>query len=98
MERFKPRVKPASGPDFPVTVIAARSGVEVEATTGQSLLDALISVGVRVDSSCRNGVCGTCQVRVLAGEPDHRDDVLTAAGTSPATPCWCAFPGPDPPP
>lgn len=78
-ERFKPRVKPASGPDRPVTVIAARSGVAVEAAPGQSLLDALISAGVRVDSSCRNGVCGTCQVRVLAGEPDHRDDVLTSA-------------------
>lgn len=78
-ERFKPRVRPAPGPGRRTTVIAARSGVEVEAAPDQSVLDALTSAGVRVDSSCRNGVCGTCQVRVLAGEPDHRDDVLTAA-------------------
>jgi ferredoxin len=29
--------------------------------------------------SCQQGFCGTCRVRVLAGEVDHRDRVLTAA-------------------
>jgi ferredoxin len=33
-------------------------------------------VGVR--SSCEEGTCGTCEVRVLEGIPDHRDSVLDA--------------------
>ena len=27
-------------------------------------------------SSCRRGVCGTCETTVLAGRPDHRDALL----------------------
>jgi ferredoxin len=27
--------------------------------------------------SCRQGFCRTCKVRVLDGQPDHRDTVLT---------------------
>ncbi|WP_267929664.1 2Fe-2S iron-sulfur cluster-binding protein [Paraburkholderia sp. ZP32-5] len=28
---------------------------------------------------CTQGLCGTCRTRVLAGEPDHRDSVLSAS-------------------
>jgi ferredoxin len=34
--------------------------------------------GVGVLSSCAEGTCGTCETRVLEGEPDHLDSVLTA--------------------
>ncbi|MFE3281102.1 2Fe-2S iron-sulfur cluster-binding protein [Nocardia sp. NPDC059239] len=27
--------------------------------------------------ACGEGYCGTCETRVLAGQPDHRDDFLT---------------------
>jgi vanillate O-demethylase ferredoxin subunit len=27
--------------------------------------------------SCREGLCGTCVTSVLAGQPDHRDYVLS---------------------
>jgi len=30
-----------------------------------------------VPSSCETGTCGTCKVRLLAGEADHRDLYLT---------------------
>lgn len=30
-----------------------------------------------VSYSCEQGFCGTCQQRVLAGEIDHRDELLT---------------------
>ena len=29
--------------------------------------------------SCEQGFCGTCRQRVLAGEVDHRDELLTDA-------------------
>jgi vanillate O-demethylase ferredoxin subunit len=29
--------------------------------------------------SCREGMCGACETRVLAGRPDHRDLVLSEA-------------------
>ena len=35
--------------------------------------------GLRVPSSCESGTCGTCRTRLLAGEADHRDLVLTPA-------------------
>lgn len=30
-----------------------------------------------VSYSCEQGFCGTCQQRVVEGEVDHRDDLLT---------------------
>lgn len=37
-------------------------------------------------SSCRDGICGSCETRVLDGTPDHRDFLLSdaerAAGAS----------------
>ncbi|MGX6446813.1 PDR/VanB family oxidoreductase [Patulibacter sp. S7RM1-6] len=77
-ERFAPTVH-AHAPDRPVTVLAARSGVEVLVGEDESLLDGLLRAGVRMTSSCRSGVCGACQTGVLDGEPDHRDDILTTA-------------------
>jgi len=33
--------------------------------------------GLSVLSSCLEGVCGTCETRVIEGQPDHRDSLLT---------------------
>jgi ferredoxin len=30
-------------------------------------------------ASCREGVCGTCETAVFAGDIDHRDSVLSNA-------------------
>lgn len=55
----------------------ARSGRSLPVPADQSLLDALLAAGVDVPHSCRNGVCGSCETRVLDGTPDHRDMVLS---------------------
>ena len=34
--------------------------------------------GVKIPTSCEQGVCGTCKVKVLEGEVDHRDKRLSA--------------------
>ncbi|WP_338759230.1 PDR/VanB family oxidoreductase [Nocardia vulneris] len=55
-----------------------RSGVVVPVPADRTLLAAIQAVDPTVDLSCADGVCGSCATRVLAGVPDHRDDVLQA--------------------
>jgi len=64
-----------SGDSF--EVYCADSDITVQVASGQSIVDALKEVGVAVDVSCEQGVCGTCITDVLEGEPDHRDQFLT---------------------
>lgn len=59
-------------------VILARSGKTLDVTAGQTILDALLDAGVEVQYGCMQGVCGSCEVPVLEGTPDHRDSILTA--------------------
>ncbi|MET0535380.1 MAG: 2Fe-2S iron-sulfur cluster-binding protein, partial [Steroidobacter sp.] len=56
-----------------------RSGRVVHVSAQQSALDALVANGVRIPSSCAQGICGTCAMKVLDGVPDHRDRYLTRA-------------------
>lgn len=67
----------AGGSSGACTVRLARSGRTLEVPADKSLLQVLIENGVAIDSSCMEGVCGLCATRVLDGEPDHRDEVLT---------------------
>lgn len=58
-------------------ISARTSGVTVQVSANGSVLDALESAGVSVPSSCREGICGSCEVKVLAGQADHRDLILS---------------------
>lgn len=60
------------------TVVLARSGQEYEVGAGESILEILLKNGVNAASYCREGECGTCLVKVLEGEPHHKDFVLSA--------------------
>ncbi|MDR0226022.1 MAG: cytochrome P450/oxidoreductase [Burkholderiaceae bacterium] len=53
------------------------SGIVLQVRRDQSLLDALRSARIDVQSDCREGLCGSCEVPVLEGDVDHRDMVLT---------------------
>ncbi len=75
VERFSPRVLESRSE---LEIVAARSGVTFRVSEGQTILEALKLHGVKVDSTCRSGVCGTCEVPVLEGIVDHRDQVLSA--------------------
>ena len=55
----------------------AETGRTVTVAAGESVLDAVNRAGASVPSTCREGTCGTCEVRVLAGTPEHRDSVLS---------------------
>lgn len=56
-----------------------RSGQTFEVTPETSLHQCLIAIKADVAFSCEEGICGSCETRVLEGEVDHRDSVLTAA-------------------
>ena len=55
------------------------SGVTLSVAADQTLLAALRAANIDVQSDCEEGLCGSCEVRVLVGRVDHRDVVLTRA-------------------
>ncbi|MGW1888733.1 PDR/VanB family oxidoreductase [Streptomyces sp. NPDC002004] len=56
-----------------------RSGRTVRVPADSSVLAAVRAELPDTPYSCEQGFCGTCQQRVLAGEIDHRDELLTDA-------------------
>jgi ferredoxin-NADP reductase len=64
------------GSEFEVTI--ASSGATVCVRADETLLSALRRAEVPTPYSCQQGFCGTCRTRVLEGEVDHRDTLLTA--------------------
>ena len=59
------------------TVELARSGVEYFIPAGETILNVLLDAGVDLDYSCELGICGACEQRVISGEPEHRDSILS---------------------
>ncbi|MBV9199166.1 MAG: oxidoreductase [Alphaproteobacteria bacterium] len=68
--------EPVASEDRPLRVRLAKSGGEYEIAPGETIADVLRRHGVPVRTSCELGYCGTCITPYLAGEPDHRDQVL----------------------
>jgi ferredoxin-NADP reductase len=78
VERFAAATPTDPDPDAleSFEVVCQQSGVTASVDAGQSIVDALEVAGVNVFTSCCEGVCGTCETVVIAGEPEHRDSVL----------------------
>ncbi len=54
-----------------------RSGRVISVAADQSVIAALSVAGITIETSCEQGICGTCLTPVLEGKPDHRDMFLT---------------------
>lgn len=67
----------ASEDDGAFQVKLASSGSVYTIPADKTVVNVLRENGVEIPFSCEQGVCGTCIVRVLEGEPDHRDLFLT---------------------
>ena len=55
------------------------TGLVLHVPRDRTLLEILRASNVDVQSDCEEGLCGSCEATVLAGEVDHRDVVLTSA-------------------
>jgi vanillate O-demethylase ferredoxin subunit len=75
VEHFSSTIARAVESGFVVEL--ARSKLRIAIPPGQTILEALRARGLDVQSSCEQGICGSCETRVLAGEPDHRDLLLS---------------------
>jgi ferredoxin-NADP reductase len=75
VEYFSAREAPAASGGF--TVVLAKSGKSLVIPPGKTILDTLLDAGMSVQYSCMEGVCASCETRVLEGIPDHRDLVLS---------------------
>jgi ferredoxin-NADP reductase len=80
MERFAPAAAAkAAAPSGGYEVELVRSKKTLRVAPGQTMYDLFIANQIKVEFSCKEGICGTCETRVLAGLPDHRDSVLSKA-------------------
>jgi ferredoxin-NADP reductase len=75
VEYFSAREEAATGGGF--NVVLSRSGKTVFVPEGKTILDALLDAGEDAPYSCMEGVCGSCETKVISGTPDHRDMILT---------------------
>ena len=77
VERFSPKDmgEPVRSESFEVEL--ATSGRVVTVPLDKSVLQVLLDNGLDIEHSCAEGVCGTCETRVISGSPDHRDSLLT---------------------
>lgn len=83
IERFQAiEVAPASDAQHTYTVELKKSGQVLTVLPGQSLLATLQAAQIDCHTSCEEGICGSCETRVLEGAPDHRDSVLSPAEQS----------------
>ena len=55
----------------------ARSNKTIFVEQDSSILFALLDAGVDLPFSCGSGLCGSCEVDVISGVPEHKDFVLT---------------------
>jgi len=78
-EWFAPRSRDADETSASFEVICQVSGVTLTVPPDKTVLATLNDAGIAVPCSCEQGICGTCEVRVLGGEVDHRDSIQSQA-------------------
>ena len=74
----------------PFQIKIASTGQVLDVPADKTITEVLAENGIAQVTSCEQGVCGTCVVRVLEGVPEHYDIYLTAeeqAANDQMTPC-----------
>jgi len=68
---------PRESGDFAFEVELRRSGKVITVGADETILDAILSAGIKAPHLCNEGWCGNCQCTLLEGRADHRDEVLS---------------------
>ena len=79
-EYFTGAPERADAEDRPFHIRLAKTGGDYEVAVDETIAEVLQRHGITVRTSCELGYCGTCLTPYLAGEPDHRDQVLEENG------------------
>lgn len=61
--------------DFRVQINS--TGEIIEVSSDKTIVETLRAAGVECQTSCEAGICSTCQTRVLSGDVDHQDFILS---------------------
>lgn len=77
LEHFHPKEVVGQSDNEEFTVYAASSDIEFVVPSDESILMAADFAGVVVPGDCLEGTCGSCETRVLLGEIQHRDSILS---------------------
>lgn len=84
-ERFLAAPRPQPRPKAAQQIVFQRSGRNVAQQPGESILDAALRAGLKLDFSCTVGGCGHCKIKVVSGttlinEPNCLSDAERADG------------------
>lgn len=66
--------------DAPAEAFEVQLGIDgpvLSVPEDKSILQVVLDAGADVLFSCEEGTCGSCETTVLAGDVDHRDELLT---------------------
>jgi len=63
--------------NHPFVLELALTGRTINVASDQSATAALKKEGINIDVKCSDGLCGVCVTKLLAGEVEHRDHVLS---------------------
>lgn len=74
-EQFKAEAADPAG-NRPFQLVLAQSGLSTDVQPDESVLDSMERLGVAHPYACREGLCGSCEVGLCDGQPEHRDHVL----------------------
>ncbi|MFA5976554.1 MAG: PDR/VanB family oxidoreductase [Elusimicrobiota bacterium] len=77
LEYFSAAEKEMADPAKAFELKLERSGITLTVPAGKTIIDALREQGIEVETSCEQGICGTCIASVLDGTPEHHDHFLT---------------------
>jgi tetrachlorobenzoquinone reductase len=78
-EWFAPRSRPADTASGSFEVVCNISRVTLTVPEDRTVLDILNEAGIEVPCSCQQEICGTCETRVISGDVDHCDSILSSA-------------------
>ncbi|WP_435169957.1 2Fe-2S iron-sulfur cluster-binding protein [Falsirhodobacter sp. 1013] len=71
-----PVALPPAVPDAPAATVTLEGGDSFAVRSGQTILEAAETAGIRLEHSCRSGICGACRMRCTRGKANMPEQGL----------------------